>query len=424
MASSRRASTRTGMSERALRRALHARHRRRLLVPRLRRRHPPAPARPPQPDALPRRGYKEEGTTTTPFDMVVLNRDEPLPPRAWRRSGARRSAPSKARELSDEHCREMLAPPRGLRPRALRGHARDPRLDVGGLNRASLDRQGSDRQRGLLAPQAHATRRQRRTRSPTTRSSMATSSRSADGDDLRAALDSPIGAADAIGHRLVHGGEHVPQRGRGSTRPSNAPARPRDWLRCTYPSPLPHSMPSLGRFPHLPAVACFDTAFHATLPMSRRRLRAPGAVARALGPAPLWLPRPLPRVGCAAHAELLQRDPVGLRIVSCHLGAGASLCAINDGRSLDTTMGFTPLEGLVMATRAGSVDPGILLWLLEHGHLAAAELTDSSSTIPVCWDLPAAPTCARCSDEPRTVMSLPASHGMSTSTVCAPRSLR
>jgi acetate kinase len=63
-----------------------------------------------------------------------------------------------------------------------------------------------------------------------------------------------------------------------------------------------------------------------------------------------------------------------LRIVSCHLGAGASLCAIAGGRSLDTTMGFTPLEGLVMATRSGTVDPGLLLWLLEREALSTAEL--------------------------------------------------
>jgi acetate kinase len=63
-----------------------------------------------------------------------------------------------------------------------------------------------------------------------------------------------------------------------------------------------------------------------------------------------------------------------LRIVSCHLGAGASLCAIADGRSVDTTMGFTPLEGLVMATRSGSVDPGLLLWLLERSGLSEREL--------------------------------------------------
>jgi acetate kinase len=67
----------------------------------------------------------------------------------------------------------------------------------------------------------------------------------------------------------------------------------------------------------------------------------------------------------------------GLRIVSCHLGAGASLCAIADGRSVDTTMGFTPLEGLVMATRSGSVDPGLLLWLMERAGMAERELTDA-----------------------------------------------
>ena len=66
-------------------------------------------------------------------------------------------------------------------------------------------------------------------------------------------------------------------------------------------------------------------------------------------------------------AELAGRSLAGSRIVSCHLGAGASLCAVRDGRSVDTTMGFTPLAGLVMQTRPGSLDPGILLWLLQHG---------------------------------------------------------
>src|SRR5204862_8254348 len=68
------------------------------------------------------------------------------------------------------------------------------------------------------------------------------------------------------------------------------------------------------------------------------------------------------------------RHADGLRLVTCHLGAGASLAAIRDGRSMDTTMGFTPLEGLVMATRSGSVDPGLLLWLQEHAGTPASEL--------------------------------------------------
>jgi acetate kinase len=66
-----------------------------------------------------------------------------------------------------------------------------------------------------------------------------------------------------------------------------------------------------------------------------------------------------------------------LRVVVCHLGAGASLCAVRDGRSVDTSMGFTPLEGLVMATRSGSVDPGLLLWLLERTELSERELAEA-----------------------------------------------
>ena len=73
-------------------------------------------------------------------------------------------------------------------------------------------------------------------------------------------------------------------------------------------------------------------------------------------------------------AELLARPADHLRVVTCHLGAGASLAAVRDGRSVDTTMGFTPLEGLVMATRSGSVDPGLLLWLLEYTGLSEREM--------------------------------------------------
>jgi acetate kinase len=75
-------------------------------------------------------------------------------------------------------------------------------------------------------------------------------------------------------------------------------------------------------------------------------------------------------------AQLLGRRPEELRVVSCHLGAGASLAAVDRGRSVDTTMGFTPLEGLVMATRAGNTDPGLLLWLLRDRGLTVDELGD------------------------------------------------
>jgi acetate kinase len=82
-----------------------------------------------------------------------------------------------------------------------------------------------------------------------------------------------------------------------------------------------------------------------------------------------WIARRIP--------QLLERSHTRLRIVSCHLGAGASLCAIADGRSVDTTMGFTPLEGLVMATRSGSVDPGLLLWLLEHTGMPERQVAEA-----------------------------------------------
>ncbi len=124
--------------------------------------------------------------------------------------------------------------------------------------------------------------------------------------------------------------------------------------------------------PDLPAAACFDTAFHASLP--------PAAATYAL-PRP-WRQRRFGFHGLShayavrRAAELLGTDPGEVRIVSCHLGAGASLAAVDGGRSVDTTMGFTPLDGLVMATRSGSVDPGLLLWLIEHEGVTPAELAD------------------------------------------------
>src|SRR6202042_3203649 len=121
---------------------------------------------------------------------------------------------------------------------------------------------------------------------------------------------------------------------------------------------------------------CFDTAFHGTLPDAASTYALPASWSRRLGVrrygfhglSHAWIARRAPSLVGASGASS------GLRIVSCHLGAGASLCAILGGRSVDTTMGFTPLEGLVMATRSGSVDPGLVLWLEEHEHLSPHEV--------------------------------------------------
>jgi acetate kinase len=100
-------------------------------------------------------------------------------------------------------------------------------------------------------------------------------------------------------------------------------------------------------------------------------------VAGALEPAPIRLPRfhGLSHAYASRRAAaLLGAGPERLRVVTCHLGAGASLAAVHEGVSVDTTMGFTPLEGLVMATRSGSVDPGLLLWLLQRAGVSTADL--------------------------------------------------
>jgi len=123
-------------------------------------------------------------------------------------------------------------------------------------------------------------------------------------------------------------------------------------------------------------VACFDTAFHSTLPAAAATYALPSEWNDRFG---------LRRYGFhgLSHAwasrraaELLGRPLADLRLVTAHLGAGASLCAVDAGQSVATTMGFTPLEGLVMATRSGDVDPGLLLWLQQQGGLSADEVAD------------------------------------------------
>jgi acetate kinase len=195
----------------------------------------------------------------------------------------------------------------------------------------------------------------------------------ADDSAIKSAIES-LGPVDAVGHRVVHGGTLY-----------TAPVLVDDGVRqrlesLTDLAPLhqPKSLAALDAvqavLPAVPAVACFDTAFHATIPAAAATFALPEE----------WRTRwNLRRYGFhgLSHsyvsrraAEVLGRGNDGLRIVSCHLGAGASLAAVHGGRSVDTTMGFTPLDGLVMATRSGSVDPGLVLWLEEHVHMPGAEL--------------------------------------------------
>ena len=179
---------------------------------------------------------------------------------------------------------------------------------------------------------------------------------------------------DAIGHRVVHGGD----RFTSAVRIDDEVLRGIGELTSLAPLHQPRALSAIevarGAMPGVTAVACFDTAFHASMPAPARTYALPMA----------WRNRwPLYRYGFhgLSHAwvtrraaELVGQPIKDLRIVSCHLGAGASLCAVLGGRSVETTMGFTPLEGLVMATRAGSVDPGLVLWLLQQDHLSLSEV--------------------------------------------------
>ena len=179
-----------------------------------------------------------------------------------------------------------------------------------------------------------------------------------DGDALAAAL-ADLTAPDAVGHRVVHGGARFRDAVLVDDGVVEALTELTDLAPLHQPAALA-GMAAVGRaLPDVPAIACFDTAFHAALPAAAATYALPRAWRERFG---------LRRFGfhglSHAYASRRAAEP---RVVSCHLGAGASLAAVRDGVCVDTTMGFTPLEGLVMATRAGNVDPGLLLWLLRHG---------------------------------------------------------
>src|SRR5436309_3728759 len=178
---------------------------------------------------------------------------------------------------------------------------------------------------------------------------------------------------DVVGHRVVHGGPKyedpvwlTPEvRAEIAKVSAFAPLHNRAEL---------ESMEVIEQLlGPVPQVAVFDTGFHRRMPQ-----------ASAVYPGPYqWFESGIHRYGfhginhqyCAGRAaQLLRRDLNSLKLVSCHLGSGCSLAAIREGHSIDTTMGFTPLEGLMMGTRSGSVDPGILTYLMRRGQINGQEI--------------------------------------------------
>lgn len=195
------------------------------------------------------------------------------------------------------------------------------------------------------------------------------------GEALSSALES-FESPDAVGHRVVHGGGVYSSAVRIS---GEVRARLESFVELAplHQPPALQGIDLVGRLlPDVPAVACFDTAFHATLAPEAYTYAVPSEWRERYGLRRYGF-HGLSHAYCARRA-LESLDSTGAsRLVICHLGAGASLSAVRDGVCVDTTMGFTPLEGLVMATRSGDVDPGMLIWLLRHADLDVDELDDA-----------------------------------------------
>lgn len=183
----------------------------------------------------------------------------------------------------------------------------------------------------------------------------------------------PGGHLAAVGHRVVHGGQRF-------VAPTRVTVETFDEMEQLVPlAPLhqPHNLAPIRYLvevaPHLPQVACFDTAFHQTQPMVERVLALPRE----------FFDRGIQRYGFHGHSyewvtrQLTQLDPTrkGGRTVALHLGSGASGCALREGVSVATTMAFTPLDGLVMGTRCGSIDPGVVLHLIEREGMTPADVS-------------------------------------------------
>jgi acetate kinase len=184
---------------------------------------------------------------------------------------------------------------------------------------------------------------------------------------------------DIVGHRIVNGGREF-------TRPTRITREVKAAIeKMAAFAPLHNRVELEGialverKCGSLPQVAVFDTAFHSGL-----------SEAAAIYPGPYeWAERGIRKLGfhginheyCAGRAaQMLRKDPAELKLVTCHLGNGCSLAAIRGGKSIDTTMGFTPLEGLMMGTRSGSVDPGILTFLLREGRTDGRALDEMLNT--------------------------------------------
>ncbi len=179
---------------------------------------------------------------------------------------------------------------------------------------------------------------------------------------------------DAVGHRLVHGGASFTEATRitPETLAALRELRPLDPLHNPSEIAVIESVQRL--LPGVPNVAVFDTAFHKTLPPVAYTYGLPWELSETMGLRRYGFHGLSHQYVSGQLLERLGREAAETRLITCHLGSGASVCALLGGQSVDTSMGLTPLEGLVMGTRSGDIDPGLLLYLLREKGMSAEDL--------------------------------------------------
>jgi acetate kinase len=189
--------------------------------------------------------------------------------------------------------------------------------------------------------------------------------------ELKAALER-VPEVHAVGHRVVHGGSHFGEAAVVDDGVRDQILQLAELAPLHNPAAVAGIDAAQARFPTVPQVAAFDTAFHATLSQAAVVYPVPWEWTSKWGLRRFGFHGLSVEYAVRRTAALLHGVPH--RMVVCHLGAGCSITALLDGRSVDTSMGFTPLEGVMMARRSGSVDPGLLLYLMRQHGFSAADL--------------------------------------------------
>ena len=179
-----------------------------------------------------------------------------------------------------------------------------------------------------------------------------------------------------MGHRLVHGGPEFSEPARATPEVLKGLRGLRDLDPLHNPGEVALIEEAQRLLPDAPSVAVFDTAFHRTLPEVAWRYALPTELADRLHLRRYGFHGISHKYVSGRLLECLGRGPEGTRLITCHLGSGASVCALRDGLSVDTSMGLTPLEGLVMGSHSGDTDPGLLLYLMRTQGMTAEQLDD------------------------------------------------